>query len=993
VPQQRLFFRVLGPLQVEGEGGPLALVGRKQRALLTLLLLHPGEVVSSDRLVDELWGEHPPATAATSLRNLVAQLRRRLGAETIVTRPPGYLLEVGDDELDLRRFERLVAEARDADLERAARLLCEALALWRGPAFAEFDESFGRIEARRLEDLRLAALEERIETDLARGRDVELIGELEALVANHPHRERLRAQLMLALYRCGRQADALEAYRDARAALDELGIEPSENLRRLEKAMLTHDTVLQAPPRKLERPTNLPLQATSFVGRQRQLNEIAGLLGREGVRLVTLTGAAGSGKTRLALQVATNLRDDFGDGVFFVNLAEIGDPSLVVPTVAQTLAVRELPGESLEQTLCEHLRERRLLVLLDNFEQLLAGAPSLAVLLAAAPDLKLLVTSRAPLRLAAELEYAVQPLELPDPERLPEAPVLSRYEAVALFVERARAVRADFELGDQNARAVAEICVRLDGLPLAIELAAARVRALTPQALLRRLVRRLPLLTGGALDAPARQQTLRGAIDWSYALLGEPQQRLLARLSVFDGGCDMEAAEAVCDSDATSGLDVLGGISSLIENSLLREQDDPAGEPRYSMLETIREYASEELEASAEADALRRRHVEHFLALAERAARTMTKEEIALADAPEERVRRELANLRAALRWTFEKGEHELALRLASAAAWGWYLECGFTEGRAWVTQALEETEHLQTLERARALSMVARFAKEQGDFGRAEAFHERARALFEQYHDRRGVIESLLRLTEVAYSLGDLQRARGLLNAAGKRADEAGSDYAYARADLCFVSAAVEGFSGDFGAAQALLEEGLRLCRELGMPRRLWLHQLINVGFIALNQQDFARARAALEEYLDADSWRTSLGIAIAHENLGLVALYEGDREEAALQFRQALALARDAGAKPFIAEVVYGLAAVAAIDGAPERSARLWGAGDAIRQSTGSPLTPDEQSLVERYLEPAKAKLAPDVHETARAKGGSMRPDDALTYALEQSQLGARP
>jgi predicted ATPase/class 3 adenylate cyclase len=743
------------------------------------------------------------------------------------------------------------------------------------------------------------------------------------------------------------------------------------------------------------RPTNLPTQPTSLIGREQELAQTADLLRGDEIRLLTLTGAAGTGKTRLALQLAADLLEEFPEGVFVVELAAIRDPSLVVPTVAQTLAVRELPGQLLEETLAEYLRERRLLLLLDNFEQLLAGAPSLAVLLAAAPNLKLLVTSRAPLRLAAEQEYAVQPLDLPDAEHLPEAAALSQYEAVALFVQRARAMRADFEVTNQNATAVAEICVRLDGLPLAIELAAARVRALTPQALLPRLEQRLKLLTGGPLDAPARQQTLRGAIDWSYTLLSEPQQRLLSRLSVFVGGCDLEAAEAVCDPDGRLGLDVLEGISSLIENSLVRAHDDPRGEPRYSMLETIREYASEKLEASGETDAMRRRHVECFLALAERGERTVhfvvphrwertMTGQIPLADVPEERLGGELPNLRAALQWTFDEGELELGLRLAAAAARGWAVSSGYAEGRAWAARALDGTEHLQTLERARTLFWLALFAAWEGDFRRAEAVTERARALFEQHHDQIGVFRSLIALTTYATSLGDLERARVVLERASTLAAGLASDHE--QIWLCFKGALVESLAGDYEQARALLERGLGLCRKLGVPRRQWVHQLINVGSFALQQHDFAGARAALEEFLAEDSGKTPLGIASAHGTLGLLALHEGDREDAALRFRESLALARQAGAKPTSAEAVYGLAAVAAIDGDAERSARLWGAADAIRQSTGSPLSADDQFIVERYLEPARATLAGDVHRTARAGGGSMRLDEALAYALEQ-------
>lgn len=737
------------------------------------------------------------------------------------------------------------------------------------------------------------------------------------------------------------------------------------------------------------RPTNLPTQPTPLIGREQELVDVASLLRREEIRLLTLSGVGGTGKTRLAVQLAADLLEEFPDGVFFVNLASIRDPSLVLATVAETLAVRERTGQSLEETLAEYLRERRLLLLLDNFEHVLAGAPSLAVLLAAAPHLKLLVTSRAPLRLAGEQEYAVQPLELPDPERLPEVAALSQYEAVALFIDRARAVRVDFEVTNRNAPAVAEICVRLDGLPLAIELAAARVRALTPQALLRRLEQRLDLLIGGPLDAPARQQTLRAAIDWSYALLDQHEQRLLSRLSVFVGGCDLEAAEVVCGLDGRLGLDVLESISSLMENSLLVERDDQGGEPRYWMLETIREYAGERLEASRETEALRRRHAEYFLALAERAERSVhfvvpTGQEIGIADVSEERLARELPNLRTALQWTFDEGELELAPRLAAAAALGWAVSSGYTEGRAWVARALDETEHLQTHERARALLWLAVFAGFEGDYQCAEAFAKGARTLFEQHHDQLGVFRSLIALTSFATSLGNLERARVVLGEASTLADDLASDHE--RVWLCFKAALVESLAADYERALALIEEGLGLCRKLGVPRRQWVHQLINVGSFALQQHNVARAKVAIEEYLAEDSGKTPLGIANAQLCLGEVALQEGDRDGAVRRFRRALALARDAGAKPTFAGAVYGLAAVAAIDGDAVRSARLCGAADAIKQSTGSPLSTDEQSIVEHYLESARATLAADVHRTVSAEGSSMSLDEALTYALER-------
>jgi DNA-binding SARP family transcriptional activator len=443
--------------------------------------------------------------------------------DTLVTQPSGYVLQVGPDELDLTRFEREVADARASleagDAERGSRVLHDALELWRGPALAEFAyEAFARTEIARLEEVRVAALEDRIEADLSLGRHAEVISELESLIAANPQGERPREQLMVALYRSGRQAEALEAYQAVRKRLDELGLEPGERLRQLEKAILTHDAVLKPPPQKVPKRahTNLPVPATSLVGRKQQLAEVIALLSDDATRLVTLTGAAGSGKTRLALQAAHDLHDEFPHGVFFVGLETVRDPAFVVPAIAKALGVTASPGEALERALRERLAAHRVLIVLDNFEQVLAAAPIIAGLLTTSAAF--LVTSRAPIRIAAEREYPVPPLTLA--------------EARELFVHRARAVVPAFE----PSPAVAEVCRRLDCLPLAIELAAARTKILSPGAIVPRLDRRLSLLTGGPSDLPTRQRTLRAALDWSYELLTKPERRLFARLAVFAGG-------------------------------------------------------------------------------------------------------------------------------------------------------------------------------------------------------------------------------------------------------------------------------------------------------------------------------------------------------------------------------------------------------------------------------------------------------------------------
>ena len=415
-------FRLLGALEVEAAGVDLTPVRPKQRVLLALLLLREGEVVASDELVEALWGQGPPETARTALHGHVSALRKRLGAERIETRPPGYRLLLADgDELDIRRFERLVAVARTDGPVTRSQTLGEGLALFRGEPLVDFrDEQFASLEAARLADLRLTAVEDQIEADLELGGHVELVPQLERLVAEHPFRERPRAQLMLALYRAGRQADALEAFREGRRFfVDELGVDPGPELQRLERQILNHDPRLagldaRSPERTLAtKGASLPSQPTSFVGREREILEVADLLRRPDVRLVTLTGAGGTGKTRLALRLATELLHVFADGVFFVGLGSLRDPDLVAAAAARTLGVVTASTEAVVEEIGRHLRMRELLLLFDNFEHVLAAAPLLAEIATGAARVKLLVTSRAPLRLSAEQVYRVAPLEVP----------------------------------------------------------------------------------------------------------------------------------------------------------------------------------------------------------------------------------------------------------------------------------------------------------------------------------------------------------------------------------------------------------------------------------------------------------------------------------------------------------------------------------------------------------------------------------------------------
>ena len=541
-----LEFRLLGPLEVLAGGDRVPVPGAKERSLLALLLLHAGRVVSADRLLAELWGERLPEDPANALQTRVAKLRRALGQAgargLLASRRPGYVLEVAPEQVDVHRFERLLAEARrTAVTAGASGRFEEALALWRGPALADFaNEGFAQAEIGRLEELRLVAVEGRLDTELAAGNHAELVGELEALAAAHPLRERFRAQLMVAMYRSGRQADALAAYRAARAVLaGELGIDPSPELRQLEQAILVQDPSLAAPEPLAGPAGNLPSRLTSFVGRRADLERVQRLLA--GRRLVTLTGPGGVGKTSLALAAAAAAGRHRG-GVWLVELASLADPSLVATVVAGALELRDTLGGVAGQAplpplerLVQFAQEGDRLLVLDNCEHLVQACAELAeTLLRAAPGLRILATSRERLGVPGEALWPVAPLELPGEALSPEA--LAGFDVVRLFLDRAAAVRPGFALDAATAPAVARICRRLDGLPLAVELAAARVRSLPVTEIAARLDDRLALLTGGPRTAASRQQALRATLDWSYRLLAEPERRLFSRLAVFAGG-------------------------------------------------------------------------------------------------------------------------------------------------------------------------------------------------------------------------------------------------------------------------------------------------------------------------------------------------------------------------------------------------------------------------------------------------------------------------
>ncbi len=701
---------LLGPLEVRLGDGPIdgpvdglvEIGGARLRALLARLALEPGRIVPVEALLDALWGEHPPAAGANALQSLVSRLRRALGDPALVSgAAAGYRLAV--QSTDVAEFERRANAGRQAlaagNPHRASRAFGDALALWRGPALADLtDAPFAPTAARRLEEERLAVLEDQIGADLDLGRHAEVIGELERLVEEHPLRERLRGQHITALYRLGRQAEALASYESARQRLaDELGVDPSPELQAVHVKVLRGE--LTAPDSSRPQ-TNLRAQFTSFVGRDEEVAAITELLERS--RLVTLVGPGGAGKTRLASEVGAGLLDRTPDGVWMVELAPVNDPNDVVQAVLSALQLRERglldTGPDTRDAvtrLIAVLADKRLVLVIDNCEHLIGPAAALVdTLLGSCPNLRILATTREPLAITGEALRPVPPLL--------DAP------AVQLFGERAVAARPDFDL-DRWRDEASEICQRLDGMPLAIELAAARLRSLTPRELADRLDDRFRLLTGGSRTALPRHQTLRAVVDWSWDLLEKPERLLARRLSVFPGGVTLTTAEAVCADDELPAADVVDLLSALVDKSLLQA----VGDGRYRMLETIRAYGQERLVTAGEHLSIRRAHAGYFLRLAEMAESHLRGREqmtwLRGLDA-------EHGNLLAALRFYADTENADGAVRMAAALGWFWSLRGYRAEASAWLNDAVAIPGEASPLARALVHADRAMIAGGSGD-------------------------------------------------------------------------------------------------------------------------------------------------------------------------------------------------------------------------------------------------------------------------------------
>jgi predicted ATPase/DNA-binding SARP family transcriptional activator len=698
-------FRILGPFEVTADDGtPVAVGGPKPRALLVELLLHAGTVVPADRLAAAVWGDRPPPNGAVALRAYVSRLRSALppldGASRLRYRAHGYELALERDELDATGFVQLVTEAREeeaaGDHGRALSLLETALALWRGDALAEFDVAALGAEGdvARLAELRLVAVEERADALLALGRAAEVVPELERLIPSHPERERLSVLLMRALYAGGRQTEALAVYRDLRHALvEELGVEPSAPTRAVHRQLLAQDPALL--PTAAAQPTNLPRRGTSFVGREGDIGAVAAAL--RGIALVTLSGVGGVGKSRLALEVAEAERARFPDGVWLCELAPLPDGAAVGHAIASALRVQQRHALTIEETVVEYLRGRRLLLVLDNCEHVLdAAAPLVERIIAQCPGVSVLATSREALGVAGEQVWPVRPMP----------PI----DARDLFLQRALAARPGFRPDEDAEASIAEICRRLDGLPLAIELIAARMRVMSPDELARRLDDER-LRVPGTRTAQPRHQSLTAAIDWSYVLLSAPEQQLFTQLSVFAGGADLAAVHAVCGEPGSPESEVLDLLTALVDRSMAVAEPLPSG-TRYWLLETLRAYGRERL---SDPEGLAARHARWFTALAEEAAHGV--------QGPDERawVERtmpDLDNLRVAFEFAMSHHDADLALRLVTSLPEVSQIRRGY-EPAGWAERALELTSPDHPLFVV-AVGAAARGAWNAGDFPRA---------------------------------------------------------------------------------------------------------------------------------------------------------------------------------------------------------------------------------------------------------------------------------
>lgn len=935
-----MYFRILGPLEAEIDGAAIDLGTPRQRQVLALLLAQPDRVVSVGLLADQLWSGKPPKTARHTIQAYIHRLRDAFGEEAgcLETLTDGYRLSVGE-EVDAFRFEQMVKVARQVppeDLAIVGDLLRQALDLWRGPVFADIPDLPALLPERtRLETMRLAALEDRIDADLALGRHNALTEELGVAVLEHPYRERLWGQLMLALYRSGRQAEALRTYQRAKTLLgEELGIVPGPWLVELEGRILLQDASISAPEFVYELPQdNLPVPRTSFLGRHSELSHVQSLL--ETTRLVTITGPAGVGKTRLALESARKAAGSYPHGIYFVSLAETDEPALIPSAIAASLGVTT--DRNVIDTLTEHLRHRRLLLVLDNLEHLTDGLAVVADLLASAPGLTILATSRTPVRVSGERVFALDPLPAARPDDFGVDHDIN--VAIALFADRAAAADPKFTVTPENIGWVTQIVNGLDDLPLAIELAATRIGSMPLPEMGQRLDRALPFLNAGPIDAHSRQRTLSNAIAWSHDLLSASHRAIFRRVAVFRRGFTLDQAEIVADGPPAEN--VAQGVLDLVEASLITRPID-SKEGRFSMLETIREYALNQLTEAGERDRISRRHAGFFSDLAQIAEPELT--------GPNQtqwldRLVSEYPNLRAALAWT-KANQPDMGLVMAGSLWRFWQFRGLLADGRQWLDDMLVASEGVNGLPRVKALIGLAGICYWRADFNEAETHYTQAlRLLQESDHP-------LLRAEALFGQMTTLACHRGDIEAAIPYEKELHELAATSREPILSLmgigaSGAVRFYTKDWAGAESYMNQTLQMARTAG---NRWLEREVLFG-------------------------------------LSAVAYMQGQLDEAEEHLRGALAIAHEMGHQQGVSLSLYWLALAAVIRGDSERAVTLAAAAARIREDHGGGFVAGDVGLIEMQdpVELARKSLDEPGFDRAWARGWAIGLDELFATAVD--------
>jgi predicted ATPase/DNA-binding SARP family transcriptional activator len=969
-------FEVLGPLRVRsGDAGP-ELRGGAQHGLLGVLLASPNVAISDDRLIDELWGDDPPASARHLLQVYVSQLRGLLGelqnGPRIVRDGNGYALRVQPHELDAERFEEAVARARELqelDPEGADGILAEAMRLWRGAPFAGLRQPSPavRAQAAYLERLRLEALHTWTDVRLRLGRHHELVPELTALVARHPYDEALHAQLMLALYRSGRQAEALQTARALESQLrDDLAIELSPEVRDLYRRILlqTPELLLEPP----EPPSNLPRRLTPFVGRRRELQEVAELVERS--RLLTLTGPGGIGKTRLAVEVVQRLRSRFRGGVWWVDLASVTDPGLVADEAARVLGVTVIPGQEVVAAIARALGRRRALLLLDNCEHVATAAAELAAgVVGGTAGPHVLATSRAPLHVEGEHLWTVPPLSLPVDE-VPSTELVE-FDAVRLFVERGRAVDPSFALDAGNSEAVLEVCRRLDGLSLAIEMAAARLPFFTPREIARHLDDRYALLGLPTVGAPTRHRTLQAAMDASYVLLSDEERRVFERLSVFAGPFGLEAVAAVGlvqPGPAERAVTVLG---TLVEASLVTPER--AGEEtRYRLLETLREYAVARLREHAGEDDARRAHADYHLGLAEEAGAVVGTPEFAPWT---HRLTQSYTELRQALAWSLTHQDRAVTLRAAPALRELWHRSADAREAARWTGRMLEGDLEAVPARLLAEVHAAAGFAAVTANDLQTGLFHfDSALRLFREDEFTRSLSFALWGRSNISLALGDLDGVQRCAHEGLAVCDEHGDRWGRAAplANLGFAAL----LGGRLDEARRRFEEALPLYQELGDLGGLALLALAPLSEVALRLNDLQAAEGYATEAVElaaGTGWQATALVRYA------AVLIEQDAPDAARATAlRALEVALDAGLEVWFRQALRELARIAAGDDQYDDAALLLAASR--RDTPAYGLDPAIYGPLEKRCRDA---LGDDEFERLAARGEALSHDELVNLA----------